>query len=130
MSILQTYDEHGDPYWPVRSMRDVTLDYYRTLSSRHAGVSHGEKCHLVRFMVFEACKRRYAEVEGNGPEVTKLKYIVRVAELIEQGADPWLPLLSTLFRPERRCHPQMLSQGYRMCESIRYIIMGSPEAIL
>ena len=129
MSILQTFDENGDPHWPLRSMRDVILDYYRTLSSRHAGMSHEEKCHLVRFMVFEACKRRYAEIEGNGPEVTKLMYIVRIAEIIEQSEE-WLPLLSTLFRPERRCHPEMLRQGYRMCESMRGIIRGSPEAIL
>ena len=48
------FNPKSDGSWPLRSMRDIMLDYMRVLKRTYPELSMVECTHLVRLMMFEA----------------------------------------------------------------------------
>ena len=63
-TILSTYDEAGVAYWPLRQMRDMMLDYFRTLRLNtlmpHLGEVNSEVANEIRELTNEF-REQYAE---------------------------------------------------------------------
>ena len=51
--LFAIYEPAGDPTEPLRTLRDLALDYMRSLSRRYHAMSAQEKRELCKLMIYE-----------------------------------------------------------------------------
>ena len=54
VEVFTTFKQDGDPTWPLRSIRDIILEYMRSLSMRYPAMTAYEKDSLIRLILHEA----------------------------------------------------------------------------
>ena len=109
-SALADYNVSGDVTWPLGTIRDVVLFYFRVLSVTYPRMDATEKCHLCRLLVHEACKR-YVSGDLERYEAHKFEFVVKVAEMTERE-DTDNDAICAMFLPEGTMSISKLRRGY------------------
>ena len=84
MNVFDSFDPEGDATWPLRSIRDIILDYLRALSLRYTTMSVEEKVKLCHVILVEAAKRHVGSLEGSVSKREKFKHTVHLCTAIEK----------------------------------------------
>ena len=108
-SALDDYNVSGDVTWPLRTIRDVVLFYFRVLSVTYLGIDATEQCHCCRILVYEARMRHVSELDTH--EVHKSEFVLEVAEMTERD-DISNHAICAMFLPEGTMSVSKLRRGY------------------
>ena len=118
MQILSDFDMNGDPQWPLRSMRDVCLDYMRALSARYGNMEPEVRAALVRLVVFEACKRHIWSLHTDTEGLRKYEAIWAFCNEIEMN-ESGICCEGRFFTSELRTSE--IEKGYVACSAYRFL---------
>ena len=130
MYVQKFEDWNPEAYclWIMRSIRDVSLDYMRSLSSRYGAMRDCETHQLVKFMLYEAAMRYTYEDSPEG-EKRRSKYhlinqICHGIELHEQGI-----CADIKFFKKDELDPERVSGGYDRSKAYAWLrVSASVEA--
>ena len=116
--ILSDFDLNGDPTWPLRSIREVCLDYMRALSARYANMSPEVRAALVRLVVFESAKRHIWSLGTDTEGLRKYEAIWALSNEIETN-ESGICSECRFFTSELRTDE--IEKGYLACSAYRFL---------
>ena len=119
MTVFWEFDPSGDASWPLRSIRDLILDYMRALSARYREMSVQEKAMLCRLALFEAAKRHIEGCADNPEERDKYDLVYTLCQAIEMNEQSYCHR-TRLFLPEQ-LSIQALTNGYQSCTAYLWL---------
>ena len=120
MQVLSEFDMNGDPQWPLRSMRDICLDYMRALSARYGGMAPDVRAALVKLVMFESCKRHIWTIHGDREGLRKYEAIMACSQTIEENESG--ACRECRFFCSGELKVESLERGYLACEA--YVWLG------
>ena len=118
MQVLDDFQVSGDVTWPLRSIRDISLDYLRAISMRYPNMSENEKNYLARLTFFEVVKRTVRSLQGNERGLQTQAMTVALCEGIERAEQSCTR--ARLF-PEGALSNDTVEMGYEKSEAYNWL---------